>query len=813
MRKFPLYFIIACTCMLLLESRLVQSEEIDHPYLHTENFKKAIAEIDSKHTELNKVLEEEKNIDDERRDLSRIDFSILEFTMHLPFTKYVMQILFASIILACIYIIYLKKYNQAKWFICFKSTNNISRLLRNIKKANTLILLLISGLSLVPTVSHAATDVLTDAKLFFFGNEVERGYVLVKYPVTGRGLTYDQIKGIHVYPTFESNSFEQHYNYLVHELGIGISPRVLDLLRLIEKVKSVQALDTVYDFIFKIDDSAILREVIQNRLQSLSRIKLEMRLLEMGIVCRKAQETGHLALVKDDLAAALNTMIPEISGTPGTLQIANLFAYVNPEKSYELLDKIKFKFQEIIWDEGNASRFKAAYLALAKVKPGLYKQGDNFGLDDQNDPSFMVAVASFFDSFDEKIASAIIKDFHLDRTTKVKPEIYAQLATLWQKYRSTEVASFFDVFTSGYIKSSRGTLNMYLNIADRLGFSKEAAIDCLIKHDSEYLTRPEGSTLVTQEFLDLFSAEYFDKHFGYFKTRTNQASIILNSLITKRFDLFVDYLKFCNDKVPQVVSNLSFENKLADFTKWKGLVDSKSIKEFRVPAVYYLASSELSAAQPDFRKIAALLQARADSVLEGIIRTDSNLSGPEFLDALLLYHQYTRIIDPGGAEMNKVLETGIGSQVKKIMERQISSTDSDLHKAKGRLQGERVTLNEIKNRRTAALIEVTVILILATIIGLYILAALLFSIKYAINAVSGYSGSRIGLFAAVFSETFAKFLTPILYFTGAALGVIILVQLYGFLRDRDGAVFPNVQQSLASYRADRERIRDATAKG
>jgi len=805
MRKVILCILASAALFGFLTIQTVHAVDIDHPYFHTEEYKKIVEQFNLKKAELQNLHTELKTIQEQRKQFSWEDSGIIEFVSFLPFSSYIILLLSLSLFLAAIYLYYIKVYNPAKWFILFKTRNNLGILLKRIKEHNKLILVLCAATLILPSVSLAETSIVTDAKYFLFGNEVERGYVFVKYPVKGRKLPYDRVKDISIYPVFDENTFEHHYNYLVHEFAIGFPPKTTDLVRLIEKVRSVEALHTTYDFIFKLGEAGTIREVVQKRLSALPRLRMDTRFIEIDAILTKAKETNLLNLVGEDLAAALNLMIPEVSGTSSNLQMAYLLVDVDPNKANELFDRIKYKFQDIISEPANESRFRAAYLALSKIRPEIYRQGDSLGLDDQNDPTTMVAVALFFDKFDERLSSSIIKNFHLDRTTKIKQEPYEHLAGLWKKYRKEEVPAFFDLFTSQFIRYSRGNLNTYLNIASRLGYSKDDAVDFLIKHDAEYHgLKSESSTLITKEFMNLISADGLSKHLNYLKTRNTQAPLILNSLLEKRYDLFPDYLMYSYEKDPRMVSKLTFQNKLAGFTKWDGLVGNQFISDYRVPATYYLSEKELSAPTPKLSQVIGLLQENVDERMVEMILMDNRLGNPSLLDELMLFHLYSKMTGPPSADVRTVLEASTGSQTKARMDQQMSSIDSELQKVRGQVQSARSELDNFKSRKRSAQIRITAIWILVILTVLYIISAFFLSIRYSINAVSAYSGTRIGLFTVVFAETFAKFLVPILYFTVVALVVIIGVQLYGFLRSRDEE-FPNVQRSLANYRDSLER--------
>lgn len=807
--------LLLVACFTLFTSVLARAaiQDIDHPYFTSDEYKKNAQEITQKQAELQKLTTELAAVQNERKQFSfsRIDF-IFQGLSFLPFFSpdYIIVILLLSVVLAAIYLLYMKKYNPAKWFILFKSKGNLRLLLKRIKDHNSLIVLLSLAVLLSPSIGLAGTDVLTDVKYYFFGNDVERGYVSVKYPKAGIGLPYSSLKDVRVYQKYENGSFEQQYDLLVHEFALGMPPKASDVTRLIEKVKTVENLGTVYGFVFHLN-SATMKEVVQKRLPFLAKIRSDLKYTEVEIILANAKETNCLGLVGEDIAASVNQMVPEASGIAGTLRVANLLADVDPAKANELFDRVKYRFKEIIGDEDSESRFKSVYQTLSKTR-SIYKPDDTFQLDDQAE-GLKVLVAALFDSTDDRIASSIIKSLRLERTTHLNAKEYEILIDLWRKYRKDEVPAFFDLFVATFVKHGMSNISIFMNLASRLGYEHDAAADALIKQDSDYYgLRADQSTLITKEFLSFLSPEVLERNFEYLKTRTPQAKIILDTLFQKREDLFYNYLRYCYEKDPHILEDLSYENKLVGFSKWKFLVRSKSLENFRVPGSYYLAAKELSDSPPNSEKAGALLQQSADERLKSLITSENNLDDAGFLDELMLYHLYSKSGDPQGVERKSLLESSIALQTRGRMLQLNSALDSQIKTVRAEVQAVNSELSGMKGEKLSIQIRIWIATILVVIIGIYILGAFLLSVKYAMNAVASYSGTRVGLFVAVFAETFAKFLVAVPYFTLEAVSVVVLVQLFGFLRSRDGE-YPNAKRSLAGYSEKGADVETSILKG
>jgi len=784
----------------------VGMQDIDHPYLSSDEYKKNVEDIRQKETELQHITSELNELQNERKHFSWGNMSfILGGLSFLPLFSLdsLIAILLLSLFLAVVYFLYLKKYNPAKWFILFKSNGNLALLLKRMKDHNSLMLVLIVTLLLSPAIGLAGTDVLTDAKYFLFGNELEKAYITVKYPKAGIEAPYSTLKGIKIYQKFADGSFEQQFNLAVCEFALDSPPKTADAVQLIEKVRTVENLHTVYDLVFRLD-AATMKDVVRKRLSVLPKLRSDAKYDEVEIILAKCREINSLGLVADDLAAALNQMLPDVTGTAGTLRFAAILVDVDPARASEVFDRVKYHLKEIIGDKDNELRFKTVYLALSKIRPNIYKPDDSFQLEDQGD-GMRVLVAALFNNTDDRIASTITRNLRLERSTHLNQKEYEALIDLWKKYRNEEAPAFFDVLTATFINHGMSNIGIFMNFAARLGYSEDAAADALIKQDSDYHgLRLDQSTLISKEFIAFLSPECLGRNFEYFKTRTAQAKIILDGLFQKREDLFSDYLRYCYEKDPQLLTDLAYANKLAGFSKWNGIISNQSFGIFRVPGCYYLASKDFLASPPDPQRAKVLLQRNADDRLKSLIIGENNLDDLGFLDELMLYHLYSGSSDPQAVERKIVLESSIGTQARARMSQRISALDSQIKGAGEQVYSLKSELSTMKGRKLSVHIRIWIASILFSIVCLYILTAFVLSLKYATNAVASYSGTRVGLFAAVFAETFSKFLVPILYFTVEALFVIIVVQLFGFLRSGDRE-YPNVQRSLRGYLDGRNR--------
>ena len=777
-------------------------QQLDHPYFQSEDYRKNSEELKSSEAEIQRLNSKLNDLQQERTQYSSLGVGFLQFLTALPFFSLNTIILscLASLVGIFIYIRYLKAFNPAKYFILFKSKGNISMLLKSIKEFNKFTIILVMGIMLLPGVCRAQTDIVTDSRYFLFGNDIERGYVYVKYPKKGRVPAYTEIEGVKLYPQGDSGSFERSFNLLVHEKALGFPIVSRDLLEIIGKSRSFENLEGVYTFVFKFDDVTV-KEVVQKRMAGLPTTRGEVRYVEPDTVLKAASATNRRGLVVEDIAAALNQMLPDATGTADILELSYLFSDIDRTKSTDLFGRVKYRFKEIVSSDVLKSKFNRAYVALSKTKSTepLYvpvevmsQLGDESGL--------AVRVARLFDSLNEDLSRSITKSFSLEKYRYLNQPEFQDLGYLLNKYRSEDLTELLMRLTMDYLKTSTKDLRGYMRFTAILGFDNSAAVAALVKQDEAlYGAKAENSSLVTQEFLDLLSGDDLSRHFEYLKTRTPQAQLILKALFDKRYDLFGDYLEFSYNKDPRLLERQSFPNKLVAFSKWNEILPESAISGFSIPFGFYLADKELSKPSPDIVKVKPWLVERRDGLFSTIIASDAKLNDDELVSALVLYYLYSRAKDSDLNISAKILEEVIGQQTKERVEKRLASIGSRVKEIRQRVQTTSSEVEEVKRTARSAKIRVVIASFLTIVIGIYLMITFFYSIKFASNAVASYSTARVGLFALVFLETYAKFLVPIPYFTIESLFIIIAIHLYGFMRSRD-TEYPNVVRAVAHYR-------------
>ena len=251
---------------------------------------------------------------------------------------------------------------------------------------------------------------------------------------------------------------------------------------------------------------------------------------------------------------------------------------------------------------------------------------------------------------------------------------------------------------------------------------------------------------------------------------------------------------------PARVANTTFDNKLVRFDKWTSFLSRSAIARFsEIPFSYFLADHEVTKPTPNSQKIHELTEAKLNNLFYTVIKNDRKLDESDWLHALVLYHIFKKASDPSIKAISEPLEEIIRLQLLDIMNQQRESQNSAIQK----LRASVASLNTEVSSLRAGQYKLYFTTFLGYIIAAYILVAFLYSIKYSINAILSYTGTRVALFCLVLVETMAKFLLPVLPFTVPALGAILAVQLYAFLRSRDGA-YPDAARALTFYQDIKE---------
>lgn len=801
------FFFIIFIALITPNVAIHAAEEIGHPFFQSEDFKRLAAEQTRGEAEIESLQREQRSLMEERNSYSFFGAAILNVLLSFFSINQIIVLSLLSIPLIVLYLLYLKRFNQAKWYLMFKTKNNLNLLFKSMKQFNKIIPLLCFATVLCPGICYSgSTSLFEDVKLFLSGDEIKRNYVLTKYPKRVNTLNYSRVKDIFVYKSFEDGSFEQNYDFLVHKYAIGVGVDPSDLLKLIEKCRTLENLTTTYGFIVSLDDD-LLRKVASRRLEELAKLRTstEFKLKEAEIIIDKAKEKNKVVVVKDDILLLLNKIMPNVSNSDvgNIITLSALMLEFDPSKSLELYTKVRYSFEDIFKTDQNKEKFRKVFASISQTNDinNLYDLNELRTRVENYPDRVKVLLGAFFDGLNEQVAGTVVRTIQLDKVTFSNPPELEQLATLIKRYRPSDSKALYERLVADYCKTGNVSIPYFAGVASALGYDRDQTVDDIIRKDLDmYANQDERSVIINKEFLSFLSDSQLERYMDYLKKRPQHARLILGILSNRKYDLFLDYLDYMYLTYPARIADSKFENKLVRFDRWTNFISRSTLASFsELPFYYFLADREATKPTPDFRKISELTEKRLEQLFQMVIKNDKKLDESDWVHALILYHLFKKASDPGIKEMTGPLEEIIRLQLVDKLNQQRESQNG----MSQRLKSSIASLNSELSVMRAAKYQLYFAVFLAFLIAAYILVAFIYSIKYSINAVLSYTGTRIALFCLVFAETMAKFLLPVLHFTVLSIFVIMAVQLYAFLRSKDGA-YPNTERALTFYQEIKE---------
>ena len=506
------FFFLVFLALLLPTVAVHAAEEISHPFFQSEDFKRLTAEQTQAEAETKSLQTEQRSLLEERNRYSSLGIGILNVLLRFVVIDQMIVLSLVSIPLIILYVLCLKRYNPAKWYILFKSKNNMNLLGTSLRQFNKLVPLLYFSTLLYPAICYAgSTSLFEDVKLFLSRDDIQRNYVLTKYPKKFNSLPYSSVKDIFVYKNFEEGGFEHNYNFLVHKYAIGVGVDASDLLKLIEQCQTLEHLTTSYAFILSLDET-LARSVVSSRLEELAKLRTstEFKLKEAEIILDKAKEKKKTVLIKDDLLLLLKKIIPNVpnSDVGNILTLSTLMLEFDPLQSLELYIKVRYSFEDIFKTDQNRERFRKVFSSLSQTND-ISKLYDLNDLRTQVEPysdRVKVLLGTFFDGLNEQVADTIVRTIPLDKVTFANlPEI-EQLATLVKRYRPSDAKAFYEQLVTEYCRMGNIAIASFARVASILGYEREQIVDHIIRTDLDlYANQDERSTIVNMEFLRFLS--------------------------------------------------------------------------------------------------------------------------------------------------------------------------------------------------------------------------------------------------------------------------------------------------------------------
>ncbi|MFH1139761.1 MAG: hypothetical protein V1816_27100, partial [Pseudomonadota bacterium] len=265
-------FTLCCTVLLLVFSSLaLAAEEVTHPYLGNPEYQNAINEIQTLRDDIEANRAEIEGL------ARRIDATDLNFfSNYFSFFSFIgVDISLLGLVISTLFIIlylrYIQKYNPPKWFILFKARHTFALVLgalRNISKS--LLPMLVLTVCLLQAVP-AWGDGLRDVQLSMSPDPLERALFQLSCGGKGQGsidVGLDEVKGLPFHRRVRPGSHEHVYDVLVLRHALKAPYRQEDFKDLLSGCPK-EELSKTYAFILSIDDTVMVRNIIQQRLMSL----------------------------------------------------------------------------------------------------------------------------------------------------------------------------------------------------------------------------------------------------------------------------------------------------------------------------------------------------------------------------------------------------------------------------------------------------------------------------------------------------------------------------------------------------------------
>ena len=805
MRGQMRFFIPWFTVLLLVFSSLtlaLAAEEVSHPYLESPEYKNGISEI---HALQGKIDADKAEIDGLSKQIRQMDLGFYRlFFSFFSFLGVDLSLigLVISTILIIIYLRYLKKYNPLKWFILFKSRRNAALVLntiRRISKGIPPVLILVHLLQAGPALG----DGLKSAQLSMSQDPLEKVLNLLScgesQGVIDTGL--DDVKGLPFYRQVKSGSYQHLYDVLALHHALKIPLQQEKFTKLLSECPRGE-LAKAYILILSIDDTVMVKQILQQRLMSLimgsGRSDLD-RVQEIVLIYAKSRELSKLELIKNDLLSVCDaSLLPRSKFS--LVYLADMALDLDLDTFKGLWSAIKNEFPEFAKERDTRMVFQDL-LTKASAIPGLgplYDTQEFLKLIPFLDNNQKVQVALLFSIPVPDLAKSVVEMTSFDSLQFKDMNDAFEFSGVVKNLVPAKVPDLVKRLGEMVVHVGLVPFKQIRELFQPLSMGDDSIIDALVQTDRTInMDNPGKSKWITAELLQAASSESRQTHFVFLKERYGAYKNILAGLHAVDMDLFYQYLDFMYTSHGSDLMSLKFSNNLYSFTAWRQepvplLSDGITVLPWNIFLLHY----EAAKVSPDAGKLHELLHP-IDSVLSKYSCNNTVVKSnfPDFL----VYYQITKDSkDPALQQYNQTLALILEKEIKERWEAvrtDISKKLQPLEAERGRL---RDRLTKEKREKTKALIRFIALAILLFVQAIYILVSLGFSLKYAFHLLIGRTSQRVALFLMVFLETLAKFLLPTLILLPWAVVVIVTVQAFALLCGREFG-FPTITEAVATY--------------
>jgi hypothetical protein len=667
------------TGLLFLWGQAVPAAEIVGQKLsQTEAFQQYVADGKKLEDKLARVDEEIQNI---RESLSRDEKSAwFELSMILlPYKKTIYCSTFAGLLMMALYFTYLVKWHPMKWKLM--TSKKTLRLLRDkILHRNGLITLIFLTALLLPNSSYAKTNVLQDIKMYYSGNEFEKGYLLCKYSNGPIDLHYSTVNDV---PVIErpTQGFGRAYDVLAHLRGLNKNTSAEEFVSLYETAASDKDRQLVFSLLAR-TDKELAQEAAQKIVDSICAqrgVRLDAsithfkdllsafansnnRLLANGLVkeflekgvarvkdledldnlVELAVANGAFEIIKDSTAKVLKT-IPSRLSFADSVFAARIYFKIDKDMARNYFNAIRFDFRGFLSPpllEAKTIELMRELSGVAAFLP-LYENDTLYKSLQQQSNDVRVKITDLLDKVDPSLAAVAYNSIGNDYKDFVYRDIESLVtfSRLTDKYKQDKAIDFLNALKRTIIELdvpyTKATLIAAISTVHQ---RPSTFIESVLTYDMNTGCRFNRNSPLILSLIEDLSSEQIVAFESYFSKKTALYEGILNILFVKDKNAFYKLLTHVFAETPKDLTNVQFPNDILDFQTIAPAFSQKSMETLAsLPASIFVAQHELSGQNPDVKLIRRALIPQLDTLFKHFLSEEHKaLSETEALNALAI---------------------------------------------------------------------------------------------------------------------------------------------------------------------------------
>ncbi|KHK02851.1 hypothetical protein NY78_1801 [Desulfovibrio sp. TomC] len=687
----------------------------------------------------------------------------------------------------------------------------------------------------------AKTNVLQDLKMYYTGNDFEKGYLLCKYAKGPVELRYDAVGGVAVIQQ-PKLGFERSFDLVAHQQGLGKPLAAEEFVSLYEAAGDEHQRQAVFALLAQVDKDTAQSagEQILTAMASQSGVKLDAaigqakalltffassnnRLLVAALVktflekavsrvrdlegldalVDLAVANGAFEVIREPTTKALKS-IPSRLTFSDTVYAARVYFKIDKDVARNYFNGIRFDFREFV----KSKLLKEKIVGLMRDLSGvaaflpLYESDSLYKSLQQQPNEIRIAVASLFDEIDHGLAAVAYNSIGTGDSDLVfqNPETMVTFAALTAKYNKEKSAEILNSMTKTIVERHVPySKNLLFQAVAAMEQQPATLVEGVLTHDMNTNCRFGRNAPLLLTLIDELAPGQLPAFEGYFAKKNDLAKGILAILFSKDKTAFYKLLAHVFAEAPQSIADLRLPNDIFDLTAVAPAFSPDTLKKFQtVPAPLVFAQHELAKSNPDVKLIRRALIPELDTLFRTFLSQDAkHLSEEEVLEAMILLSlvespNATAFADEAFV-LNKLVSDYFGAVIgngNTVLAEQLAAQK----KALAAVEADMAIV------KTAATLS-GFLKVYASLITLYLVGTAILSLMYACNMI--LPGKNFSLLNGLlhFSEAQAKFIMST--FVLLPVGVLQLVSAQ-FLRGLIAreTVTPGLQECVAALDAE-----------